>query len=142
MADRIGVTQHPVSVTPVDGVQLMQLKHRIEVMERELNHLRTAIADIKNGINSNNSRTLTSGVMNSRNWTLSIAMSHSYIQHVLGAKAPDKSGFAGQDTPDPSRQLETLFMNAVRAGGVDGIRDRIVAPAAVKLVHKNPLLGP
>lgn len=135
MTDRIGVTSHPVNVTPVDGVPLLRLKGRLDTMERELDHLRTAIADMRNGINSQSSRLLTSGVMNSRNWTLSLAMSHCYIQHLLGSKAPQKSGFAGQSTPDPTKQLETLFMNAVRAAAWDGMRDRVNAPAGLPNFH-------
>jgi hypothetical protein len=65
MADRIGVLKYPVSVTPVGGVALTRLKQRLDIMEREVNHLKTAVADMKAGLNRGG--LLTSGVMNSRN---------------------------------------------------------------------------
>ena len=126
MADRIGVTKYPVSVTPVSGVPLTRLKQRLDVMEREVNHLRTAVADMKNGINRGDNRLLTSGVMNSRNWALSVVMSHTYIQSILGGGAPNSSGFPGQATPLPWFQAEILFARAGKAGAEDGTRDRTI----------------
>jgi hypothetical protein len=124
MTDRIGVTKYPVSVAPVAGVALTRLKSRLDIMERELNHLRIAIADMRNGINRGDNRLLTSGVMNSRNWALSLAMSHCYIQTILGEGVSRSSGFPGQATPLPEFQSETLFARAGRAGAEDGARDR------------------
>jgi hypothetical protein len=124
MTDRIGVLKYPVSVTPVSGNALVKLKSRIDLMERELNHLRTAIHDMRNGISRGDNRLLTSGVMNSRNWTLSVVMSHSYIQSILGSGAPGSSGFPGQATPLPGFQAETLYRRASVAGYEDGARDR------------------
>ena len=126
MADRIGVLKYPVSVTPVSGVPLTRLKQRLDVMEREVNHLRTAVADMKNGLNRGDNRLLTSGVMNSRNWALSVVMSHTYIQCILGGGATGSSGFPGQATPMPSFQAEILFARAGKAGAEDGTRDRTI----------------
>lgn len=122
--DRIGVTKYPVSVTPVKGAALAKLKQRLDVMDRELDHLRTAIADMRNGIARGDSRLLTDGVMNSRNWTLSVVMSHCYVQAMFGANAKGSSGFPGQATPLPGFQAETLFARAGRVGSEDGERDR------------------
>ena len=84
MLDRLfGVTHYAVNVTPVSGRVLDDLKDRVRVMNREVRHLMMAITRIENGIN--NSRSLTDGVMNSRNWTLSVVISHCYIQSLLGA---------------------------------------------------------
>src|SRR5437867_9756705 len=87
MADRIGVTKYPVSVSFVGGLALTHLKARLDVMEREVRHLTTAVADMKNAVQRNDQRLLASGVMNSRNWTLSLVMSHCYIQTLLGGNA-------------------------------------------------------
>jgi hypothetical protein len=81
----------------------VKLKSRLDVMERELNHLRTAIHDMRNAINRVDQRLLTSGVMNSRNWSLSVVMSHCYAQSLLGAGAPGSSGFPGMATPSAPR---------------------------------------
>ena len=93
-------------------------------MEREARHPATAVDDIKNAIQRNDQRLLASGVMNSRNWTLSVVMSHCYIQTLPGGNAPGSSGFAGQATPLPTIQLDLLFPRAVKAGVEDGARDR------------------
>ncbi len=75
MADRLGITNYPVNVTPVGGAALSKLRNRLAVMEREVEHLRTAVKDMQNGVARADNRLLTSGVMNSRNWTLSVVMS-------------------------------------------------------------------
>ena len=125
MADRLGVTHFPVNVTPVRGAALAKLKNRLDVMEREAEHLRTAIKDMKNGLARNDNRLLTSGVMNSRNWTLSVVMSHCYIQNLLGAGSRTGSGWQGQLTPWAAFQGKTLFLKAAEAGIEDGERDRV-----------------
>jgi hypothetical protein len=79
---------------------------------------------MKNGLARNDNRLLTSGVMNSRNWTLSAVMSHCYVQNLLGADATGGI-FAGQVT-SPTIQGLTLFRLAVLAGVDDGARDRII----------------
>ena len=124
MADRIGVTKYPVSVSFVGALALTHLKTRLDVMEREVRHLATAVADMKNAVQRNDQRLLASGVMNSRNWTLSLVISHCYIQTLLGGNAPGSSGFAGQATPMPTIQSGILFNRAANAGVEDGVRDR------------------
>jgi hypothetical protein len=44
----------------------MRLKARLDVMEREVEHMRTAVRDMKNALARRDNRLLTSGVMNSR----------------------------------------------------------------------------
>src|SRR5688572_12318875 len=92
MADRLGIINHPVSVTPVNGEALNDLKKRLDLLEAEIQHMLTAVKDMKNGIHANNNRLLTSGVMNSRNWALSAVVSHCYIQFLLGANPSDRYG--------------------------------------------------
>lgn len=125
MADRLGITNYPVNVTPVAGAARSKLMSRLDVMEREVEHLRTAVKDMKNGLARNDSRLLTGGVMTSRNWTLSIVMSHCYIQNLLGAGSNTGSGWAGQFTPWAALQSRTLFLKAAEAGISDGERDRV-----------------
>jgi hypothetical protein len=124
MKDPIGVLKFPVSVTPVSGLAEVRLKERLDLMERELAHVHTAIKDIRNGLRQGDTRLLTSGVMNSRNWTLSIVVSHCFIQTLLGSNAPGSSGFPGQATPLPGYQAETLFARAGREGHAQGLRAR------------------
>lgn len=126
MADRIGVLKYPVKVTPVSGTALVQLRKRLDVMEREAEHLRIAVKDMKNGLSRNDNRLLTSGVMNSRNWSLSVVMSHCYVQNLLGADSHGSSGTPGMLTPSASFQGEILFQRAAKAGIEDGYRDRII----------------
>ena len=122
MTDRLGVNKYPVNVTPVSGAVLVRLKQRLDVMEREARHLMTAVADMKNGLARNDQTLLTGGVMNSRNWTLSVVMSHCYIQAILGKNA-GSSATPGMATTLPWFQAETLFARASKAGNDDGARD-------------------
>lgn len=124
MSDRLGVGSFPVRVAPVTGLPLSRLKKRLDVMEREVQHLATAVKDMKNGVARNDNRLLTSGVMNSRNWSLSIVMSHCYVQNLLGAGSNTGSGFAGQLTPWAALQSKSMFQNAAMFGTEDGERDR------------------
>lgn len=121
--DRIGVLLYPVSVTPVSGVAKTRLMQRIVLLEREIEHMRTAVRDMRNGANMDDSRLLTSGVMNSRNWTLSAVMSHFYIQSLLGGNAGHSTpGFA---TTAPWFQADLLPSRAGKAGAQDGLRARV-----------------
>jgi hypothetical protein len=90
--------------------------------------LRTAAQDMRNGLLRNDSRLLTSGVMNARNWALSVAVSQSYIQNILGSNAPGSSGFTGQGqlSPMPYIQSTTLYGRAAKLGAEEGQRDRTV----------------
>lgn len=124
MADRIGVLKFPVRVSPVGGNARLQLRKRLDVMEREAQHLVTAIKDMKNGLDRSDNRLLTSGVMNSRNWTLSLVMSHCYVQNLLGEGSNGSSGFPGMLSPSASYQSLVLFERAAKAGTEDGYRDR------------------
>jgi hypothetical protein len=119
MSDRLGIAHRPVVVTPVSGDALNDLKKRLNVLEAELRHMITAIKDMKNGINAANSRLLTSGVMNSRNWALSVIMSHCYIQSFLGANP-------GQGNTYQSARfyLYDMFKRAAEMGANDAIETR------------------
>jgi hypothetical protein len=121
MKDRLHVVQYPVSVTPVQGAALDDLKKHLLVMEAELGHLVTAVRDMKNGISTNSSRLLTGGVMNSRNWAASVVMSHCYVQSLLGANAGDN---AANDHIVSRFHLYDLFKRAAEMGVNDAIETR------------------
>jgi hypothetical protein len=123
MEDRLGVTRYPVSVTPVAGQAQRKLLARLDLMERELAHIQTAIRDMKLAVRQGSSSLLARAVMNSRNWVLSLVISHSYIQMILGANA-GSPGFPGAATTLPGFQLDLLFGRAAKAGVEDGLRDR------------------
>jgi hypothetical protein len=123
MVDRLGVLKYPVNVSPVSGAALAKLKQRLDTMEREVHHLQIAVGNMKKALARGDNRLLTDGVMDSRNWTLSVVMSHCYVQTILGANA-GSSGFPGMATTIPTIQSEILFPRAVQAGCEDGKRDR------------------
>ena len=121
MQDRLRVTQYPISVTPLSGLGREDLKQHLQLMEKELGHLLTALRDMKNGVNANNNRLLTSGVMNSRNWAASVVESHCYIQFLLGAN-PSKT--AAYDHVIDRFQTYDLFKRAAEMGANDAIATR------------------
>jgi hypothetical protein len=94
------------------------------VLERECQHLRTAAQDMRNGLSRGDTRLLTSGVMNGRNWGLSVVVSQCYVQNILGKNAPGSSGFPGQLSPMPYLQSITLYGRAAKLGAEMGVQDR------------------
>ena len=140
MTDRLGISDYPVPVTSVTGFARQKLLARLDVMQRELRHQETAIATIRRltmGMPQSSGfmvaavaaltdmKSLTDGVTNSRNWTLSLAMSHCYIQTALFPQSPDILSALG--LTKPSNQLRTLFGRAVDAGVADGDRDQLLS---------------
>lgn len=127
MRDPIDLHKYPVSVTPVSVQPLTRLKQRLDLMERETRHLMTAIMDMKNGIRqlethpNDTRKLLASGLMASRGWTLSVVMSHCYIQTMLGRNA----GSSGQGLlhTAASGQVQ-LWTRAADQGINEGNRDR------------------
>jgi hypothetical protein len=124
MSDPLNVAHWPVHVTPVTGAALTKLRARLDVLEREAQHLRTAAQDMLNGLTRNDSRLLTNGVMNGRNWALSVVVSQCYVQNILGKDAPGSSGFPGQLSPWPYIQSTTLYGRAAKLGAEMGVRDQ------------------
>jgi hypothetical protein len=83
-------------------------------MEREARQLLMAVTRIKTAISASGNRAgLANCVMDSRNWTLSVAMSHCYVECMLGAN----SSYA------LPMVFRFLFENAVDAGVGDGSKD-------------------
>lgn len=123
MTDRIGVTKYPVAVTLPQGVRKAKVLARLATMEREAMHLLTAVRDMRHGVQRSDSQLFVGGMMNSRNWTLSVVMSHCYLQSINDAGVTN-SGFPGQATPGAWFQAYELFRRASETGTSDGRMDR------------------
>jgi hypothetical protein len=83
--DYIGVTQVPVSVSPKTPATRKKVLARLDVMQRELAYVQSAMNRLRAALNAPqpSSRPIGDAVMDSRNWTLSVAMSHAYIHAML-----------------------------------------------------------
>jgi len=110
MTDILGVARYKVKVSPQPVGNRKKLLRRLETMNRELAHTQMAVSQLRNALQNpaSTTRPLADGIMNSRNWVLSLMMSHAFIQAML-------------DNEDPylSIQLvQTRMMaaNAVQAG--------------------------
>ncbi|MBS0522976.1 MAG: hypothetical protein JSS04_04995 [Proteobacteria bacterium] len=123
MIDRLGVTKYPVAVTLPQDIRKAKVLARLATMEREAMHLATAVRDMRNGILRSDSQLFVGGVMNSRNWTLSVVLSHCYLQTLVDAGVYS-SGFSSQATPSAFFQASILFQRAAEMGANDGRRDR------------------
>jgi hypothetical protein len=85
MADDIGVTQVPVSASPKTPAARKKVLARLDVMQRELAYVQSAMNRLRVALNAPqpSSRPIGDALMDSRNWTLSVAMSHAYIHSML-----------------------------------------------------------
>jgi hypothetical protein len=85
--------------------------------------VQTAITDMRRALHKGLGSSLAPAVMNSRNWVLSLVMSHAYLQMMLGRNAPSSSGHPGQATPLPTVQADLLFRRAANIGTEDALMD-------------------
>jgi len=85
-SDPIGVNSIPVDVVDKGPAVRRKALQRLEVMQREVRHMQMAIIDLKRALSQEplQQRPLVSAMMNSRNWMLSLVVSHSYIQALYG----------------------------------------------------------
>jgi hypothetical protein len=85
--DPIGVTSIPVDVVDKGPAVRGKALQRLAVMQRELQHLQTAITDLRGALSHEprQQRALVSAMMNSRNWVLSLVASHAYLQALYGS---------------------------------------------------------
>jgi hypothetical protein len=118
MVDRLGIIPFPVLVTLPPAATRTQLLQRADVLEREAGHLARAARQIRDGINSNQSRLMADGVLNSRNWMLSVVMSHCFLQSALEGDSLDRS--PGALEPRAFWVSEQLVPRAARVGLDDG----------------------
>lgn len=118
MIDRLHIKSLSVNVTPVNGKPLEKLLARLDVMDREVKHMQTAITNLKHAARHSGSSShvaLANAVMDSRNWMLSLVMSHAYVQFLLSKHAFGTSG--------APVMLTVLVDRAVDAGAADAAKD-------------------
>ena len=115
--DFIGITTVPVNIGDRSAAVRRKALQRIDVMANEIAHLQLALNQLKHTLitepafSSNSQRTFTHAMMNARNWALSLAISHCFIQRLFGSDA----------TAEP---LSEMFERAAR----DGLNDAITDP--------------
>jgi hypothetical protein len=83
--DYIGLAQVPVSVSPKTPAIRKKVLARLDVMQRELAYVQSAMSRLRAALNGPDpsSKPIADAVMDSRNWTLSVAMSHAYVHSML-----------------------------------------------------------
>jgi hypothetical protein len=92
-----------------------KIKTRLRIMQKEMLHLDESMRQIQRALDANSDDALRSAVTNSRNWALSVLMSHAFVQGLLrkGAKpfsVNNSNGFF----------VEMLAQRAVKAGWEEG----------------------
>jgi hypothetical protein len=83
--DDIGLTIAPVTVTPKTPEVRRKVLARLDVMQRELQRVQASIGALRATLSlpTPSSPPIAHAVMNMRNWAISVAMSHSYVQMAL-----------------------------------------------------------
>jgi hypothetical protein len=120
--DRLGVTNYPVAVTPVQGEGFAVLKARIATMQQEIQQLMVAAQSMAAGADENKkTKKLVDGLLNSRNRALSVVMSHCFIETLLGA---NPGQHAENDYMLACFNLYDAFHRAARMGAADAIQTR------------------
>jgi hypothetical protein len=116
--DRIGVHKFSIKVQRSHPVLEKTVLDRLDVMQRELQHAQNAVFRLKALLSQPSTPTdrLAHAVMDSRNWVVSVVMSHAYVQAVLAG-----------DTPPFRDQVETLAARAASLGEMDGARAVLLA---------------
>ena len=116
--DRIGVVRVSVSVSPKTPEIRRKVSARLAIMQRELRYVQDAINSLVSllGLPDPPSRLLSDRVMDSRNWSLSVAMSHAYVQQMLSTFP--FGGRVGDNNLPPLNpgqdNLPELFVRAVQ----------------------------
>jgi hypothetical protein len=116
--DRVGVRQYPVRVVRSHPMLEQEVLKRLDVMQRELMYLQGAISRLRASLPNRSAPTsvLADAVMDSRNWVVSLVMSHAFIQAMLAG-----------DEPPTRDQVEKLAARAASLGEMDGARNLLVA---------------
>ncbi len=123
MPDRISIGKIGVIVERPHDFVKGRLLQRASVMEREAEYLALSARQIRDGLQLNQQRLLAEGVLNSRNWMLSVVMSHCFLQWALEPpiSTPAKPTGAAQKHEDRFWFVEQFLVDrAVRAGKQDG----------------------
>src|SRR3954469_11443680 len=89
MIGRLEVRKYDVKVSPPSAENRKKLLQRLDVMTRELAHAQMAVSQLRNALqHPGSTKPLADGIMNSRNWVLSLVISHSFIQTMLDNENP------------------------------------------------------
>jgi hypothetical protein len=137
MEDRIGVGKYAVKVARAHPELEKLVLQRLDVMQRELQHVHYAIARLKALLPNRSTSTtpLAHAVMDSRNWVVSVVMSHAFVQAMMAG-----------DTPPSRDQVEKLAARAASLGEQDGAQTLMLAKpgmaAALKLMDQYNSLNP
>jgi hypothetical protein len=118
MIDRIGVARIATMVAPPRPAMKGRIIQRVDVMEREAQNLALSARQVHSALQLGKDALLSDAVLNSRNWMLSVLMSHCFLQWglepPLGAPGPGKHA-------DRFWYLEgDLIPRAINAGKQDG----------------------
>jgi hypothetical protein len=128
--DRIGVLKYPVRVGRSHPALEQEVLKRLEIMQKELIHLQNAVGRLRSLLPNRSTPTsaLASAVMDSRNWTVSLVMSHAFIQAMM----------AGDDPPARD-QVEKLAARAASLGEMDGARNLLLTKPGGRDLLNMPL---
>lgn len=120
MSDRLGINRYAVQVLPPKPAIKGPALQRLDVLEREAEHLALAARQMRNGIMTNQNRLLTDGMLNSRNWMLSVVMSHLFLQAALEPPYGSSQTSPGSLDPHAFIVAKILTQRAADAGLKDG----------------------
>ena len=126
MGGRVEVWKYPVSASPPSPENRKKLLRRLDVMNRELAHAQMAVSQLRNALQhpQHPGSTLAEGLLNSRNWVLSLLISHAFIQMVLDGDTPYSSIH--------TIQTRMMAREAVQEGIEQAIQEHI------KDIHRTP----
>jgi hypothetical protein len=115
--DTIGVRQVQIAVSPKTAEIRKKVLARLAIMQREVLNVQRAVSALQAALSPAQpiSRPIADAVMNSRNWSISVAMSHAWIQAMLSELQPGAS-VAGNYQPRllyGEDNLPELFVRAV-----------------------------
>jgi hypothetical protein len=109
MSGQIDVRRYPVKVSPQSPGNQKKLLRRLEVMSKELAHTQMAVSQLRNALqHPGSTKPLADGLLNSRNWVLSLVISHAFIQTMLDNENPW--------TSMPAIQTRMMAAQAVQEG--------------------------
>ena len=114
----IGLSQVPISVSAKTPAIRKKVLARLDVMQRELERVQMSIAALRHALAAPqpSSRPIADAIMNSRNWSLSVAMSHAWIHSMLSTFYKPGVAVAGNYLPRlqfNDDNLPELFVRAV-----------------------------
>jgi hypothetical protein len=89
MIGRLEVRKYDVKVSPPSAENRKKLLQRLDVMNRELAHAQMAVSQLRNALqHPGSTKSLADGLLSSRNWVLSLLISHAFIQMILDNDSP------------------------------------------------------